>query len=446
MLESDKKQNHKGNMTKIFSRLMEESQEVMEGLSDNRRPNNALKYKMQDAGMGALSIFMMQDPSFLSHQERLSKKGGIHNFKSLFGCSNIPTPNHIRNMLDNVSPVECEKLYKNGLSLLEEKEGLSQFKTIEDGYLIALDGTQHYSSKNISCEQCSVKHKKEINYSHSVVCATIVSPNIKEAIPLIPEFIVPQDGHDKQDCENAACKRWLSKNGKTYKHLNPTILGDDLFSRQPICESILNEDYNFILTCKPDSHKTLYEYLDGTKLEKLSVPVKKRYKNYIFQYKFMNSVPIRDGEDALLVNWFEVIHLDKKTGKRIYKNTFITNHRITKENVHKLAAAGRARWRLENENNNTLKTKGYRFGHNYGHGKKNLCSVLATFTIVAFLYHTVMSLVDLLYLKARSANGARINFFNMIKHYTSILLFSSWNSLMSFILEPPDLSETIGII
>ena len=25
-----------------------------------------------------------------------------------------------------------------------------------------------------------------------------------QVIPLVPEFIVPQDGHDKQDCENAA--------------------------------------------------------------------------------------------------------------------------------------------------------------------------------------------------------------------------------------------------
>jgi hypothetical protein len=31
-------------------------------------------------------------------------------------------------------------------------------------------------------------------------------------------------------------------------------------------------------------------------------------------------------------------------------------------------AAGRARWKVENENNNTLKTKGYHLEHNYGHG------------------------------------------------------------------------------
>ena len=65
--------------------------------------------------------------------------------------------------------------------------------------------------------------------------------------------------------------------------------------------------------------------------------------------------------------------------------------------------------------NNTLKTKGYNFEHNYGHGEKNLSNVLASLALVAFLYHTIMNLVDILYAQAKKANGSRINFFNTIK-------------------------------
>ena len=39
---------------------------------------------------------------------------------------------------------------------------------------------------------------------------------------------------------------------------------------------------------------------------------------------------------------------------------------------------GRARWKSENETNNVLKTKGYHLEHNFGHGKENLCALLAT--------------------------------------------------------------------
>ena len=37
---------------------------------------------------------------------------------------------------------------------------------------------------------------------------------------------------------------------------------------------------------------------------------------------------------------------------------------------------------VENENNNTLKTKGYHLEHNFGHGKQHLSSFLATLNIL----------------------------------------------------------------
>ena len=432
-------------MPKILDQLLSKTKTRMSKFKDVRKPSNAMKYSMETVGMGALSVFIMQDPSFLSQQERLGNKSGMHNFETLFGCKEIPTPNHIRNLLDQVSPAECERIYHDGLEVLEQEGGLKKFQFLKDSYLIGLDGTEHYSSKSLHCNNCTVKtHGGIPTYSHSVLCASILSPGINEAIPLVPEFITPQDGHDKQDCENAAFKRWISKHGKTYKHLNPTILGDDLFSRQSLCKAMLKEHCNFILTCKPESHKTLYEYLSGVKLEKYNLILKKNYRKYLYQYKFLNQVPIRDGEDALLVNWLQITQIDAKSGKKIYSNSFITNHHIYSENVHDLAAAGRARWKLENENNNTLKTKGYCFEHNYGHGKQNLCKILASLTVIAFLFHTVISIVDTLYLKARLKKRTRINFFNFIKCITSLIIFSSWDKLFLFISDPPDIGQTLG--
>ena len=230
--------------------------------------------------------------------------------------------------------------------------------------------------------------------------------------------------------------------GKRYADLNPTILGDDLLSRQPICEAILEQNFNFLLVCKPDSHKILFEYLHGIKLDTVLFEARKRNgKKYQYQYRFINQIPIRDGKDALMVNWLEITEINKKSKKVIYKNSFITNHIITEDNVRELANCGRARWKIENENNNTLKTKGYHFEHNYGHGKKNLSAVFATLAIIAFLYHTIMSISDTLYLKARAAQGTRENFYNTLKAYTQILLFESWDSLMCFVIKPPDSLE-----
>jgi len=64
----------------------------------------------------------------------------------------------------------------------------------------------------------------------STLAATLVAPGHAMALPLMPEFIAPQDGAEKQDCERNAAKRWLAAHGGRLGHLRPIYLGDDLFA------------------------------------------------------------------------------------------------------------------------------------------------------------------------------------------------------------------------
>jgi hypothetical protein len=412
----------------------------IEELEDSRSHSNALKYNLADIVFGAFSVFYMQDPSFLANQRRLLKGCGENNFKSFFHRENIPSANQIRNILDNVNPTSFYKTINRSVELLDSNGILEKFKFYDGGYLIALDGTQYYRSENIHCQNCSTKETKDglISYHHNMLCASIVSGDIKEVIPLNCEFIVPQDGSEKQDCENAAIKRWLKLNEHVYRKYKPTIVGDDLLSNHVVCSAILEQNYHFILVCKEPSHKTLYEYINGANLEKHEVSKKKIYKKYIYYFKYINQVPIRDGDDALLVNWLEIKEVEKSTGKVTYHNNFISDRTITKDNVYLLASGGRAKWRIENENNNTLKTKGYRFTHNYGHGKNYLSSVFATLIIIAFLFHTIMWLGCKFYQAARNNFGARMYFFHMIRSLSQMFIFNSWEHLMILIGAPPN--------
>ncbi len=77
-----------------------------------------------------------------------------------------------------------------------------------------------------------------------------------------PELITPQDGHDKQDCSNAAVKRWIKSHHRSATDSPVTLLGDDLYCNQPICETVLKSGYHFIFVCKRTSHEELYEWVD----------------------------------------------------------------------------------------------------------------------------------------------------------------------------------------
>ena len=286
---------------------------------------------------------------------------------------------------------------------------------------------------NCSC----LEHKSgDKTYYHSAVTPVIVAPGHPQAIPLRPEFITPQDGHTKQDCEIAAAKRWLEKNATQYAALRAILLGDDIYSHQPFCRRTQLHGFDFIFVCKPESHATLYNWvnlLQRPQLGTVTARVKVSAHFHTYAYRYANDVPLAEGEDALKVNWCEVTVTDHK-GKVVYLNGFITNFNITDQNVAAIVAAGRARWKIENENNNTLKTKGYHLEHNFGHGQEHLSSLLAAMNILAFLYHTFQSLTDQSYRLIRAALPTRKTFFDDLRALTRYMLFPNWDTLMDFML------------
>jgi hypothetical protein len=56
---------------------------------------------------------------------------------------------------------------------------------------------------------------------HTMLAATAVAPGHSKVVPLFPEFIAPQDGAEKQDCERNAIKRWHAKHGERLSSLRP---------------------------------------------------------------------------------------------------------------------------------------------------------------------------------------------------------------------------------
>jgi hypothetical protein len=123
---------------------------------------------------------------------------------------------------------------------------------------------------------------------------------------------------------------------------------------------------------KPDSHKTLSEYLTGVDLPSKSQKVRRGKQCATHIWRWMTDIPICDGDDALKINWLELVIKGAK-GQIAYRNSFVTDLPVNTDNVAGLANVGRARWKIENETFNVLKTKGNNLEHNFGHGQNDLC-------------------------------------------------------------------------
>ena len=95
-----------------------------------------------------------------------------------------------------------------------------------------------------------------------------------------------------------------------------------------------------------------------------------------------------------------------KEGQVLYRNSFITDWKVGEDNVAGLVSAARARWKIENENNNVLKPKGYHLEHNPD-GSGHLSSLLATMNLLAFGLHALLEITDGWYRLLRAKIGAR---------------------------------------
>ncbi len=428
-----------------FSDLVEKFHRVLAGLPDYRTGQNT-SCSIEDAALSAFSVFFTQSPSFLAHQRTMKQNKGHSNAESLFGIRKVPSDNQIRNLLDPIAPHYLSSMFEQVFSDLEATGELDSFRSFGGNLHIALDGVHYFSSKKIHCQNCSRRTASNgvTTYFHSAITPVIVAPGNKRVIALEPEFIVPQDGHAKQDCEQTAGKRWINEHAEQYAPKKATLTGDDLYCKQPFCELALDKKFNFLLVCKPDSHKTLYEKIecleaDGS-LSRLSIHCSTKGGLEVYTYRYANQVPLRAGEDALLVNWCEVTVTEGTDGKVLYYNTFATNHQITDQTVHSIVRDGRAHWKIENENNNILKNRGYHLEHNFGHGEKHLSSFLLTLNLLAFLFHTVLGLVDEKYLLLRKTLSARKTFFNDIRALTRYIFFESWEHLTDFMIEGLELT------
>ena len=434
----------------VFTDLLSLLNDTVATIADPRNGSNK-RYSMHDILLSSFSVFFIQSPSFLAFQRLMQQERGINNGETLFAIDSIPTDGQLRNVMDKVAPEVFRPTYRGVVEYLDRSGCLERFRSFAKTYLVALDGTGYFHSESIHCPYCTVSNHRDgrVSYAHSVLMPAIVKPHSAQVIALEPEFIVPQDGHKKQDCEREAAKRWIAQIGREYAPYSVSLLGDDIYACSPVVALAVEHRLHYIFVAKEQSHKHLYQEIASFELlgevSHLRKTKREGTKNRTYHYRYVNEVALKDGSEAPRVNWGELT-ITNETGRIIFRSAFISDHRIDEETVVDLVEAGRCRWKIENEDFNTLKTKGYHFEHNFGHGKQHLSQTLLTLNVVAFLFHTVLELLDQRCKYLRDSLPRRDMFFQHIGALTHYLCFAGWQSLLEFMIRairdgpapPPD--------
>lgn len=423
-----------------FTALREALSAHINTLADPRQPSKC-GYSQHDVVMSAFACMYFQDPSLAQFQMRMEEAHHKNNLRSLFHVENIPGDTQLRDILDTLPSEQLAPVFADFYERLRRHKHLESYAIFPDLLLCAIDGTYYHNSKQVYCDCCLHKtHRNgEITYSHAVLQGAIMHPDKKQVLPVMPEAIGNGDGHQKQDCEINAAKRFVKRLKAAHPRQGFLIVGDGLMSHQPMIEALIEQGMHYLLVAKPGDHAYLAEWIDAyAELPSLEM-VDEQGRTH--RYRWQNQVPLHGEADACLVNYLDY-SLTNAQGKRTYRNSWVTDLQITAENIAELVRAGRCRWKIENECFNTLKNQGYHIEHNYGHGKQHLSYNMYLLTLLAFMFHQIFELTDGLYQACRKKANSKAYLWEGLRGIIRVLVVPSWEQLLDMFLNPDDYHVT----
>jgi hypothetical protein len=337
---------------------------------------------LADALMAAFAMFSLKAPSLLAFdKERV--EGNLH---TIYGIARVPCDTHMREILDPVSPTWLQPVFKSVFRQLQRGKALEAMTFLDGHDLLALDGTEYFSSKTIHCASClqRVHRNGSVTYAHQLLGAAIIHPDQRAVIPLMPEPIINRDGTDKNDCERNAAKRFVAKLRQDHPHLKFIVTEDSLSANAPHIETLHAHGLHYILGVKEGDHSYLFQQVQAAE-HAGQVSCYERHDRaagLVHRFRFLNDVPLNASNPDVRVNVIEYWEMGQDKAQHF---SWVTDIRVSKRNVYQLMRGGRARWKIENETFNTLKNQGYHFEHNYGHGEQHLSVVFAMLMMLAFL-------------------------------------------------------------
>jgi hypothetical protein len=380
--------------------------------------------KIADCLMSGLAIFGLKWPSLLKYDEERRDTQVKRNLQRLYHVEQAPSDTYLREELDQLDPKKLRPAFKKILADVQRGKALKHYEYWNRHYLIALDGTGQYHSDHVFCQNCCEKHHGDkVSYYHTMLGAVLLHPNRREVIPLAPEPIVKSDGNTKNDCERNAAKRLLSDMRREHPHLKIIITEDGLASNGPHIRLLKDLNMRFILGVKSTDHTFLFDWVSHSAVDTLEKTEPDGTRQV---YRWLNGAPLNDAQFDLEINFLE--YWEQRPDGQQWHFSWVTDIPLNASTVEVVMKGGRARWKIENETFNTLKNQGYHFGHNFGHGRNQLCSVFTLLMMLAFLVDQVQALCDSLFQKARQRRRTLYSLWETMRVLFDYFELESWES------------------
>lgn len=247
----------------------------------------------------------------------------------------LPYWETIQDVFMNIKTDELRNIQKYIVKTLIRSKMFDKYKY--DGYFqLVIDGTglsSHNYNLNNNCIKKKYKDGKVAYCKYVLECKLIVG-NI--VISLDSEWIENSDSlndKQKQDCETKAFERMAKRIKKNYPKQKFIITADALYCTSPM-----------INVCKQNKWKYIFNLNDRLRT------VFKDFNDYI---ECFNDCSVKnyflDSNYKYKENRFNIIKFTETKKKKITNFHYITNIKVTNNNIRQIVMLGRNRWKIENQ-------------------------------------------------------------------------------------------------
>lgn len=303
---------------------------------------------------GIAGLTSMQSMTYEFNQESVARN--LCRFMGTKEREYLPHAVTLNEYFERLDPAELQKIQQ------KQVYGLIRSKAFYDArfqkkWLVIVDGTQTYSGSRKLNDGCLERryHKgteeETVNYHCDVLEAKIVFG--ESLVVSIGSEFIENNGEDaerqknmsdeqrKQDCETKAFKRLAAKIKEAFPRLPIVLLADSLYASEPVMDMCCSNGWEFIIRYKTGSIPSITEEYEN-------IPEKKRAGHA----EYINDIDYNGKAVNMLRCWEEKVAKGKTVRVEFQ---WLTSIRITEKNAEKTAAAGRKRWKIENEGFNRQK-------------------------------------------------------------------------------------------
>jgi hypothetical protein len=331
-----------------------------------------------------LLMFIINIPSRRAANRDIGGESVHEMLKQVFpGLETIPHADTLARLLKRIDADEIELRYE---ATIIEFIKSKTFLELNPGHcLIAIDGTGKFTRKYRFDEKALVRNRGDEGkeYYCAYVLESVLILENGMILPLFTEFLENADGElddntKKQDCEHRAFIRLTDKIRKHIGKGRVTLVVDGLFANGPVVSRCKSFGWEFMITLKRGSLKSVWEEFDGLRKcepENIIHNITDLDRNQTF--KWSNGIEYTYGKNHKKLNlnivtckeeWQE-LH-PRSGGKpelKVSDYAWISSSKITLKNVIRLCNnIARKRWRIENHFH-VEKHQGYSYSHCYSY-------------------------------------------------------------------------------